>query len=68
MGLQTLLLAEPGGEPTHLPGGERDVRDAELLAELSQSLVLGCAGLDGGVRVGERLEEMRLNVQVVTET
>ena len=68
MGLQTPLLAEPGGEPAHLPGGEGDVGDAELVAELSQRLVLGGSRLDGGVCVGERLEEVRLDVQVVTET
>ena len=68
MSLQAFLLAEPGGESAHFPGDERDVRDTELVAELPQSLVLGGAGLDGGVGVGKRLVEVRLDVQVVTET
>ena len=68
MSLQAFLLAEPSGESAHFPCGERNVSDAVLVAELPQSLVLGGAGLDGGVGVGKRLVEVRLDVQVVTET
>ena len=68
MGLQTFLLAEPGGEPAHLPGGEGDVGDTELVAELSQGLVLGGPGLDGGVGISDGLEKMCLHVEVVAET
>ena len=68
MGLELLLLGQPRRKPTHLPGSEGDVSDAKLLAELPESLVFGGSGLDGGVGVGKRLEEVGLHVQVVTET
>ena len=66
--LELLPLGQPGGEPAHFPGGQGNVSDAELRAELSEGLVFGSPGLDGGVGVGQRLEEMCLNVQIVTET
>ena len=65
---EAFLLDEPGGEPAHLPGGEGDMGDTELVAELSQGLVLGGPGLDGGVGISDGLEEMCLHVEVVAET
>ena len=51
-----LLVAEPNRKPAQLPGGEGEVSDAVLGAELSQGFVFGGAGLESSVTISEGLK------------
>lgn len=63
-----LLVAEPNRKPAQLPGGEGEVSDAVLGAELSQGFVFGGAGLESSVTISEGLKIVSFYIQVVTKT